>query len=155
MDQEIGERQLDAQLALVHRRRVAMPDLAESIGAAFRTLMEHGAATGARWVGPPFILYPEDCAGEFEIAVCMPVAPGVEGEGEVSLEKVPGGRVVSTVHVGPYESICEAYEALQRWIADNGRRPAGGMREVYLDDPDSTPSEKLRTEIDWSLAEDG
>ena len=61
------------------------------------------------------------------------------------------GVAASTVHVGPYHEIGSAYAALQRWMADNGRRPAGGMREVYLNDPDSVPPEALLTEIDWPV----
>ena len=110
-----------------------------------------GAESGAQWAGPPFVLYPEACEGEFEVAVCMPVAPGARAGDAVTVEEVPGGVAASTVHVGPYHEIGPAYAALQRWMADNGRRPAGGMREVYLNDPDSVPPEALLTEIDWPV----
>ena len=152
MDYQIAEKELPAQLALAHRTPVTMATIADGIGGAFGVLMQHTAATGAQPAGPPFVLYPEACDGEFEVAVCMPVVPGAQGGDRVAVEEVPGGLVASTVHVGPYSEIGKAYTALQKWMTDNGRRPAGMVREVYLSDPAAVPAEELLTEIDWPIA---
>lgn len=151
MEYEITEKQLAPQLALTHRTPVTMQTMGEGIGAAFGVLVEHAAKTGAQWAGPPFILYPEDCEGEFEISVCMPVTPGAEGGERVTLEEVPGGTAASTVHVGRYNEIGKAYVALQKWMTDNDRRPAGMIREIYLNDPEAVPPEELLTEVDWPV----
>jgi effector-binding domain-containing protein len=152
MDYVIGERELAPVLALVHRAPVTMETIGEGIGGAFRVLVEHAGATGATWTGPPFVLYPEICDGEFEIAVCMPIVEGAESGEGASVEEVPGGLCAATVHVGPYGEIGKAYVALQKWMTDNGRRPAGMVREVYLNDPEGVPPEELQTEIDWPVA---
>ena len=152
MDYMISEKELPAQIALVHRAPVTMVTIGNGIGAALAVLMEHGGATGAQWAGPPFVLYPETCDGEFEIAVCMPVAPGAEGGDRVALEEVPGGLAASTLHVGPYGEVGRAYAALQKWMTDNGRRPAGRVRETYLNNPATVPVEELLTQIDWPIA---
>ena len=152
MDHQISEKELPAQLALTHRAPVTMATIGDGIGGAFGVLMEHGAKTGARWAGPPFVMYPEACDGEFEVAVCMPVVPGAQGGDRVAVEEVPGGLVASTVHVGPYSEIGGAYTALQKWMTDNGRRPVGMVREVYLNDPGEVPAQELLTEIDWPIA---
>jgi effector-binding domain-containing protein len=151
VEYEIAEKQVLPQLALTHRTRVTMETMGDRIGAAFGVLVAHAGKTGADWAGPPFILYPEDCEGEFEIVVCMPVVPGAEGGDGVEVEEVPGATVASTVHVGPYAQVGQAYVALQKWMTDNGRRPAGMMREIYLNDPDSVPPEQLMTEVDWPV----
>ena len=152
MDYEITEKELDPQLVLAHHTPVTMATMGDGVGAAFGVLVEHAAKTGAQWAGPPFILYPEVCDGEFEIVVCMPVVPGASDGERVAVERVPGGTVASTVHLGPYNEIGKAYTALQKWMTDAGRRPAGMVREVYLNDPDAVPPEELLTEIDWPLA---
>jgi effector-binding domain-containing protein len=152
MDYQISEKELPAQLALTHRAPVTMATIADGIGGAFGALGEHAAKTGAQLAGPPFVLYPEACDGEFEVAVCMPVAPGAQGGDRVAVEEVPGGLVATTVHVGPYGQIGMAYTALQKWMTDNGRRPVGMVREVYLNDPGAVPSDELLTEIDWPIA---
>ena len=64
---------------------------------------------------------------------------------------MPGGVCASTVHVGPYNEVGKAYVALQKWMTDNGRAPAGPAREVYLNDPEAVPPEELQTEIDWPI----
>jgi effector-binding domain-containing protein len=129
-----------------------MATIGDGIGGAFHVLVEHAGKTGSQWAGPPFVLYPEICDGEFEILVCMPVVPGATGGAEVELEEVPGGTVATTVHVGPYNEIGAAYAAVQVWMAEHGRQPAGMVRETYLNDPDSVPAEELLTQIDWPVA---
>jgi effector-binding domain-containing protein len=152
MEYEIRERDLEPVLALVHRAPVKMETIADGIGGAFGVLMAHGATQDVTWAGPPFVLYPSACEGEFEIAVCMPVVPGAEGGESTTVEEVPGGLCASTVHKGPYGEVGKAYVALQKWMTDNGRRPAGMVREVYLNDPQTVPPEELLTEIDWPVA---
>jgi effector-binding domain-containing protein len=151
MAYEVSEKVLAPQLALTHRMRVTMATIGERIGAGFGVLMEHAAKTGAQWAGPPFILYPESCENEFDIVVCTPVVPGAVASGNVALEEVPGGRVATTVHVGPYPEVGKAYTALQKWMTDNGGRPGGPPREVYLNEPGAVPDAELLTEVDWPI----
>ena len=152
MDYQISEKELPSQLALTHRAPVTMATIGDGIGGAFGVLMEHGGRTGAQWAGPPFVLYPEVCDGEFEVVVCMPVVPGAKDSDRVAVEEVPGGLAACTVHSGSYGEVGEAYAALQQWMTDNGRRPAGMVREIYLNDPGTVPAEELLTEIDWPIA---
>lgn len=129
-----------------------MATIADDVGAGFGVLMEHAGKTGAHWAGPPFILYPKDCSDEFEIILCMPVVPGATGGNGVALEEIPGGPVATTTHVGPYREVGKAYTAMQKWMTDNGRRPAGMAREIYLNDPGEVPESELLTEVDWPVA---
>lgn len=152
MDYQISEKELAPQPALTHRRTVTMPTIAENVGAGFGVLMEHAGKTGAQWAGPPFILYPEDCSDEYEIVICMPVVSGASGGEGVDVEEIPGGLVATTTHVGPYREVGKAYTALQKWMTDNGRRPAGMAREIYLNDPGEVPEGELLTEVDWPIA---
>ena len=80
-------------------RPVTMETIGDRIGGAFGRSWST-PASGAQWAGPPFMLYPEDCEREFEIAVCMPVVPGAAG-GERAARG--GARRASrlTLHVGP------------------------------------------------------
>jgi len=152
MDYEITEKELASVLALTHRTPVTMATIGDGIGGAFGVLVEHAGKTGAQWAGPPFVLYPEMSEEEFEIVVCMPVVPGATDGEQVALEEVPGGTVASTVHVGPYHEIGAAYAAVQAWMAEHGRQPAGMVRETYLNDPEAVPAEELLTQIDWPVA---
>ena len=48
----------------------------------------------------------------------------------------PGGAKAKTMHVGPYQEMAAAYEALTQFIKDQGREPSGVAYEYYLDPPE-------------------
>jgi effector-binding domain-containing protein len=152
MGDEVQVKQLPAQLALVVSKRVKMGEVAAGMGEAFGALMRHAGATGARFAGPPFSLYPEMPAEEFTFLVCMPVAPGaVAGEG-VALEELPAVEAATLLYKGPYDGMEPSWRRLMEWVGASGRRPGGPMREVYLSDPDTVPAEELLTELVVPLA---
>jgi effector-binding domain-containing protein len=152
MDYEVTTKQLPAQLALTVHRRTTMATIAQTMGEAFGAIMAHVEAGGAQYAGPPFTLYPGEMTEEYDVVICMPVAPGATAGPGVDLEEVPGGAVASTLHKGPYATVGEAYAALQAWMAANGRLPGAPAREVYFNDPSSVPESDLLTEVDWTLA---
>jgi effector-binding domain-containing protein len=65
--------------------------------------------------------------------------PSIDGDGQVVAATLPGGSIASTVHVGPYEDLPAAYDAVYTWITEHGGQPAGDMWEVYETDPDEHP----------------
>ena len=65
---------------------------------------------------------------------------------------VPGGKVLFTVHVGHYDQIAAAYEAMQEHARVNGLELADMMWERYLTDPAVEPDlNKHVTEVYWPL----
>jgi len=152
MDYEVKQKELPAQLALTVRKRVTMATIAQAMGEAFGAIMAHVEAGGAQYAGPPFSLYPGEMAEEYDVVVCMPVAPGATAGPGVGLEEVPGGAVACTMHKGPYAAVGEAYGALQAWMTANGKQPGAPAREVYLNEPGAVPDAELLTEVDWPIA---
>ena len=69
----------------------------------------------------------------------LSIEAGVEVFGDivetdnVRRSSTPAGRVATTASWGDYSKIGAAYEALERWCADNGGRPAQTNWEVYGD----------------------
>jgi effector-binding domain-containing protein len=64
---------------------------------------------------------------------------------QVVQRSTPGGMVATTTHVGPYQGIPAAHDAIAKWCRDNHRERAGPNWEVYghwTDDP-----AKLQTDI--------
>jgi AraC family transcriptional regulator len=43
------------------------------------------------------------------------------------------------MYKGPYEKVEETYNALTRWVKDNGYEMAGPPEELYFNDPSDTP----------------
>ena len=68
----------------------------------------------------------------------------------LSEHRVPAGKYASTVHVGPYEQLGDAWARMMgEWLPSSGRRISedAPSYEVYLNNPMTTPKNELRTEI--------
>jgi effector-binding domain-containing protein len=70
-------------------------------------------------------------------------ATGVRGS------ELPAGRVARTVHVGHYDALGDAYEALDRWAADAGETLGLPFWEIYGDWQDDPA--KLETVVSHLL----
>ncbi|TDD21681.1 MerR family DNA-binding transcriptional regulator [Actinomadura sp. KC06] len=84
-------------------------------------------------------LFPLDMDEEFDVRVVVQADDGDD--------VLPGGSFASAVHVGPYEEIPLTVHGVLAWFGDYGHVPAGPVREVYLNDPATTPPEHLETRV--------
>ena len=78
------------------------------------------------------------------------VAPDVPLPKGLEEHRVPAGSYASTVHVGPYEQLGDAWARLMgEWLPASGKRIKSDAPsyEVYLNTPMTTPKNELRTEI--------
>ena len=75
---------------------------------------------------------------------------------EVSIKEMPAMRVATVPHVGPYNQINDAFEKLGAIAGPAGlfQRPEAVMVGIYYDDPQTTPSEELRSEAGLRVADD-
>ena len=73
---------------------------------------------------------------------------------DVRLERWAEGRCVQMMHVGPYATEQETFDAMAAWVVANGESlvpptvpatPASGHHETYLGDPQRTDPAKLKT----------
>lgn len=88
---------------------------------------------------------------------CITVGPEVSGEEEIQITELPGGEFATLVHKGPYEQLEKTYMWLYgSWLPASGweASPRPGY-EVYLNTPESTPTEELLTEINIPLEPQG
>jgi effector-binding domain-containing protein len=61
------------------------------------------------------------------------VARPFEREGNVQCVETPAGEVARTVHVGPYDQLGNAHNAIHAWCATNSRKIARASWEIYGD----------------------
>lgn len=162
MAYEIVRKELAAQPVLIVRRRVTRSDIAAAIGEALPHIFQHAQARGLALAGHPFTRYVEVGAGLLTIEPGMRVASPLSsggaapadagGEGTVIEDVLPAGPAAVTVHAGPYETLSDAYAALERWMESTGHRAAGPPWESYITDPAEFPDSKdWRTEVAWPL----
>ncbi|MDD1710523.1 MAG: GyrI-like domain-containing protein [Methanoregulaceae archaeon] len=81
------------------------------------------------------------------VEVVWPVTGNVKGSGEIKAYTLPGGRMVRTLHRGPYETCESTYLALFSWIEEHHLIIAGPIREAYPNDPREVPPDEILTEI--------
>lgn len=81
------------------------------------------------------------------VEVAWPVSGLVKGSGEIRVYELQGGKMVRTLHRGPYETCESTYYALFLWIEEHHLQIAGPIREVYPNDPRVVKPEEILTEI--------
>jgi effector-binding domain-containing protein len=121
----------------VSRVRSALAQQTVSPG---KNIVVYWSANG-HWQTPPGV--PVEIGVQLVSALAEDCEPVVRSS-------TPAGRVVSTVHVGPYQRLGEAHAAIHRWCAAHGHALTMRNWEVYGDhDPDNVAG--LRTEIYYEL----
>jgi DNA-binding transcriptional MerR regulator len=82
-----------------------------------------------------FTLYHDDEFKErdCDLEVCEPIDGDLGDAGRVKVRTLPAvASMACTIHNGGFVTIGEGYNAIGKWITDNGYRITGPCREVYL-----------------------
>jgi len=123
----------------------------DQIPEAMKTLMSWVANRGIKPLGPPMGIYYNGPASvgpdELRWDIAIPVSDGVDGEDEIAVRELPGGKFVYAFHQGPYDNVKTVYDELFAFIGQNSLRPTGPPMEVYLSDPAKVKPQEVNTEI--------
>lgn len=127
----------------------AMPDF---FGAAYEQIFERIGREGLTVTGMPFGRYRGMPTETVDIEAGVTIAETVPSSGETVSGTLPATKAVEAVHIGPYDTMVETYEAMQEWIAAEGLEPSHEMWEFYLTDPAAEPDPaKWQTKIVWPV----
>jgi DNA-binding transcriptional MerR regulator len=107
------------------------------IGPLYPELMRRLEAANVTPTGPAIAYYEPD-PGESGDAVTvhagMPVSAGPDPRYDFTVVDLPPIPTAATIiHHGSMDDVMQSLQTLARWIEDNGYRPVGYHREVYLD----------------------
>jgi len=150
-DIEIHE--LHPQETAVIRVNTSVAELPTAMGEALREVHEQMTAAGVDLAGPPFTRYPSLEPDTVTAECGFPVMRPAPAAGRVTSARLPGGLAASIIHLGPYETLDQTYDQLQRSLDGSGMHASGPMWEVYWTDPGMEPNpERWRTEIIVPLA---
>ncbi len=145
---EIHAEARETQLTAVARATLPVTQLGPWLSRTYGAIAGLLAAGRAAPAGPPFARFHMLGGGLFEVEAGFPVSSPIEPRGDVQPSKLPGGQFAVTVHVGPYDQMEPAYQALASWVADHGGKLAGDAWEVFFSDPATEPDPATwRTEI--------
>ena len=154
VDYTIEKKRVPETHVLVMRKRTSPEGIADTLAEVLPQVFAYATGTGVPLAGPPFCRYRDWNASGVTVEAGLPVGTPSEGEGEVVGETIPAGAVASTIHVGPYDTLSEAYGALEAWMKEHNVTAADDPHEVYLTDPGQVPNpEEWRTEVVWPVAE--
>lgn len=85
--------------------------------------------------GPLITLYYDyEYKEELDMAVCLPVKKDINSK-EYEFSKLESTKVLSTMHIGPYEEIHKAYKALFDYAKANEIELKLPLREIYIKGP--------------------
>ena len=133
------------QLIVAARRRTTFKMISKEIGPLLSLPWAFlRAQAGFRPDGRNVAVY-WDAAGEGSIEVGVEVVARFEATDEVVCSATPAGMVAVTTHLGPYDGLGAAHQAVREWIRQNGREIAMPYWEIYghwNDDP-----AKVRTDV--------
>lgn len=104
-------------------------------GRLWRELESHLSRHRVQPVGPCLSLYYDEEYKEvdWDIEVCEPIEADLPETERVKVRQLPGLETMAcVVHHGPFVTIGQAYDALMKWIGENGYHIVGPGREVYL-----------------------
>ncbi|XOV85085.1 MAG: GyrI-like domain-containing protein [bacterium] len=135
----------DPQPALVVETRCDASEFSAVLASSFGKIFQHLAGSNQHPHGMPFMRYLEMTETSFLIQAGIPSDQA--GKGEIQSIELPGGRLATTLFLGPYDEVGVAWDALHSWARERHLDLMGGW-DVYENDPDtvSDPSE-LRTRL--------
>lgn len=123
------------QAVAVVTETVPVAGIGRFVGEAFSLVMQALQAQHTFPVGPPFARY-RMLDGSFEVSAGFPVPVPVAASGRVVAASLPGGAAATTTHVGSYDTVAQAYDAVMAWLPTQGQVVAGDPWETYLDGPE-------------------
>jgi effector-binding domain-containing protein len=117
--------------------------ISPTIGPLYMNLGQSLGQAGVTPVGPAIAYYEMESPETSDAVVVhagMPVTVDPDERYPFQVIDLPAIKAAATlVHRGPMDDVMPSLAQLADWIEDNGYRPLGYHREVYLDyDPDNT-----------------
>ena len=142
---ELTEQKVQPVLSI--RTRTTMEELPDLIGRSYYKIMDYLKELGEEAVGAPFTAYYNLDMQDLDVEMGFPVAKPLPGKGEILSGEIPGGKVVSSMHKGPYKEMKKPYTEMAKWISENGYEPTGVAYEYYYNSPEDVPESELLTRI--------
>ncbi len=135
------------QPVLSKRFRTPVEKLPEMLGETYREIVQFLTISGKQPAGPAFAAYYNMDMADLDVEAGFILTSELEGEGEIVSRQLPGGRMATCLHTGPFTEMEPTYDSLFKWIKDNGHEATGVTYEMYLNGPPDTPPEEYKTQI--------
>jgi effector-binding domain-containing protein len=139
------------QAALWIRKLTSVDRLPQELGKAYGAIITYLTEKGVHPQGPAFTAYFSMDMEKLEVEMGFPVVTEMTGCGDIVAGHIPGGKKATCMYKGPYKNMGPTYEAMTKWIGDNGFEPTGVVYESYYNSPTEVPESELLTKIEFLL----
>jgi effector-binding domain-containing protein len=129
-------------------------DISQNMGVAFQNVLDFITKNDIVAVGKPLSVYYtyDETVMTFQAGFLVSAEDASKAEGEVKTGVLPAGKVLNFIHRGPYAKLRVSYGEMMRYLEEKGLAVGVPTWEVYLNEPDKVPEEKLETDIYVTLA---
>jgi effector-binding domain-containing protein len=152
MGREVKVARREAIPVLTKRLPVRLTEIGTVLSSAFGEIYGYLARLAVAPGGPPCVIYHDVPAVDhpFDVEICVPVARPLDPPAGWRFQELPAGLFATILHVGPYDTLGDAYAAVKEWIVGHELAVAGPPREVYLSEP-GTPPEQVKTIVEFPV----
>ena len=151
MSNKFEVKDIPTRITLTVRTRSPVQNLPQVLGEVYGAIMTYLGELGENVTGPPFVIYYNLDMQDLDIEVGFPVSKKLPAKDNLKASEIAGGKYATTVHVGPYDTMEPTYDALNKWITDNGHETLGPAIELYFNDPNEVGPENTQTGIEFPL----
>jgi len=151
MSYQCEMREQPTQATLAIRTRVSIQGLPQVMAETWGAISQYLGESGEQPAGPPFAIYYNQDMQDMDVEIGFPVSKKLPGKGDIQAGELPGGRVATCLHIGPYAEVGAAHGALSQFVAEHGYETVGVTYSTYLNNPEETPAEELQTQIAYPL----
>jgi len=152
VDYEVQIEHVAARPLASSRVQASREQLGPVMGREMQRVFELVCGMGVACVGAPVVFYHRFDEDIVEMDVAVPVNRVFDEVEGVRSTSLPEGEAAVITHVGPYEGIGAAWEALTAWVQRHGSAPDAPCWEEYLTDPAAEPDPaKWVTRLYWMI----
>ncbi|MDF2673145.1 MAG: transcription activator [Clostridiales bacterium] len=142
---ELTEKSLQPVLSI--RTRTSLDNLPKEIGRAYKIIFQYLNEIGEQPIDAPFTAYYNLDMDNLDVEMGFPVGKPLAGKGEVVSSEISAGKFVSCIFKGSYKQMEPLYNAMYKWISENGYTTTGVSYEYYYNSPADVPESELSTKV--------
>jgi len=143
----IGMIEKKSQPILLIRVTTSMQNLPQVIGKAYGSIFQYLNELGEQPADAPYTAYYNMDMENLDVEMGFPVSKPLQGKGEIKAGEFPGGKYAECMYKGAYGEMVPAYDAMNKWIRENGYEATGSCYEFYYNTPGEVPESELLTKI--------
>ncbi len=149
MTYAIENRRIEPQLIACVRRKAKLGELTrvvpQACGESWNLVKKYGIKAGRNVA----VYLDGDVRGDINMEIGQEAFEPFASTADLFCSSIPGGEVATTAHIGPYDRLGQAHQAIVQWAADHNRTLAGPNWELYGHWTDDVT--QLRTDVFYLL----